>query len=174
MTHVFVAPHPDDVALSCGGLIASLRELGQSVTIITVFSGNGATSTLTPYQREALGFGSKAIWPTTEAFNRSNIRGDRPLDAAVDAPYLATADRMEATQADADAAAKNIAKWLTTVPKTDWEPTEVTPAWAAFEAAELCVLQLAVVQSRPDPSSSQLIHALIDAVTAGEADGDDG
>ena len=31
MTHVFVAPHPDDVALSCGGLIASLRELGQTV-----------------------------------------------------------------------------------------------------------------------------------------------
>ena len=41
MTHVFVAPHPDDVALSCGGLIASLRELGQNVTIVTVFSGNG-------------------------------------------------------------------------------------------------------------------------------------
>ena len=31
MTHVFVAPHPDDVALSCGGLIGSLRELGQNV-----------------------------------------------------------------------------------------------------------------------------------------------
>ena len=42
MTHVFVAPHPDDVALSCGGLIASLRELGQTVTILTVFSGDGA------------------------------------------------------------------------------------------------------------------------------------
>ena len=42
MTHVFVAPHPDDVALSCGGLIASLRELGQNVTILTVFSGDGA------------------------------------------------------------------------------------------------------------------------------------
>ncbi len=41
MTHVFVAPHPDDVALSCGGLIASLRELGQTVTILTVFSGEG-------------------------------------------------------------------------------------------------------------------------------------
>ena len=40
MTHVFVAPHPDDVALSCGGLIASLRELGQNVTILTVFSGS--------------------------------------------------------------------------------------------------------------------------------------
>ncbi len=35
MTHVFIAPHPDDVALSCGGLIASLRELGQNVTILT-------------------------------------------------------------------------------------------------------------------------------------------
>ena len=42
MTHVFVAPHPDDVALSCGGLIASLRELGQNVAILTVFSGDGA------------------------------------------------------------------------------------------------------------------------------------
>ena len=41
MTHVFVAPHPDDVALSCGGLIAGLRELGQNVTILTVFSGAG-------------------------------------------------------------------------------------------------------------------------------------
>ena len=106
MTHVFVAPHPDDVALSCGGLIASLRELGQNVTIVTVFSGNGATSTLTPYQREALGFGSKAIWPTTEAFNRSNVRADQPLDRSIDAPYLATADRLDATQSDADAAAK--------------------------------------------------------------------
>ena len=89
MTHVFVAPHPDDVALSCGGLIASLRELGQNVTIITVFSGNGATRTLTPYQREALGFGSKAIWPTSEAFNRSNVRADRPLDPAAGQAGLA-------------------------------------------------------------------------------------
>jgi LmbE family N-acetylglucosaminyl deacetylase len=59
MAHVFVAPHPDDVALSCGGLIASLRELGQNVTILTVFSGSGSNGTgLTGYQREALGFGT--------------------------------------------------------------------------------------------------------------------
>ena len=63
MTHVFVSPHPDDVALSCGGLIVSLRELGQNVAILTVFSGNGQAEGLTPYQREALGFGSKALWP---------------------------------------------------------------------------------------------------------------
>src|SRR5207253_2916144 len=78
MAHVFVAPHPDDVALSCGGLIAGLRELGQNITILTVFCGEPTGSPLTPYQREALGFGTKTIWPVTEAFNRPSIRADYP------------------------------------------------------------------------------------------------
>ncbi|HET7474364.1 MAG TPA: PIG-L family deacetylase [Candidatus Limnocylindrales bacterium] len=109
MTHVFVAPHPDDVALSCGGLIAGLRELGQNVTIITVFSGTSpADGELTPYQREALGFGSKTMWPVTEAFNRSHIRADEPVygDPEFLPAWAATDDRLEATQSDADAAAK--------------------------------------------------------------------
>ncbi len=106
MTHVFVAPHPDDIALSCGGLIASLRELGQSVTILTLFSGSGNADDLTPYQREALGFGSKAIWPTTEAFNRSHLAADYPNDEAA-APWQASKDGLDATQAEADAAAKS-------------------------------------------------------------------
>jgi LmbE family N-acetylglucosaminyl deacetylase len=114
MTHVFVAPHPDDVALSCGGLIASLRELGQNVTILTVFSGgartdgNGSGTDLTTYQREALGFGSKAMWPVTEAFNRSHIAPDFQVygDPALLPAWAATDDRLDATQADADAAAK--------------------------------------------------------------------
>ena len=102
MTHVFVAPHPDDVALSCGGLIASLREVGQNVAIITVFSGNGGTDGLSPYQREALGFGSKTMWPSSEAFNRSAILPDYPLLTS----WAADDDALEATQVDADAAAK--------------------------------------------------------------------
>jgi LmbE family N-acetylglucosaminyl deacetylase len=109
MTHVFVAPHPDDVALSCGGLIAGLRELGQNVAILTVFSGSEASNGgLTSYQREALGFGSKTLWPVTQAFNRSNIRADVPLDddPAYAPPWAAESDRLDATQADADAAAK--------------------------------------------------------------------
>jgi len=111
MTHVFVAPHPDDVALSCGGLIASLRELGQTVTILTVFSGAGGNGTrdengeLTDYQREALGFGTKAMWPVTEAFNRSSILADYPTAALVPS-WAADEDKLEATQADADTAAK--------------------------------------------------------------------
>ena len=107
MTHVFVAPHPDDVALSCGGLIASLRELGQTVTIVTVFSGNGTDdgAALSDYQREALGFGSKAMWPATEAFNRSSILADYPT-AVVTAPWSADQEQLDATQQDADASAK--------------------------------------------------------------------
>ena len=110
MSHVFIAPHPDDVALSCGGLIASLRELGQQVTILTVFSGSGPGSSLTTYQREALGFGSKALWPNTEAFNRASIRADYPtdLDPSIAPPWAAESDRLDATQADADAAAKRV------------------------------------------------------------------
>ena len=103
MTHVFVAPHPDDIALSCGGLIAKLRGLGQNVTILTVYSGTGAAGPLTPYQREALGFGTKATRPASEAFDRSNVAADRPLDPSA-APYLAEPDRLEATQAEADGA----------------------------------------------------------------------
>ena len=105
MTHVFVAPHPDDVALSCGGLIASLRELGQNVAIVTVFSGNTESDDLTTYQREALGFGGKTLWPATEAFNRSSILADFPTAAAAD-PWAASDAALEATQTDADAAAK--------------------------------------------------------------------
>ena len=51
MTHVFVSPHPDDAALSCGGLIARLRDGGEPVTILTIYSGPGtlpASVVLTP------------------------------------------------------------------------------------------------------------------------------
>jgi LmbE family N-acetylglucosaminyl deacetylase len=106
MTHVFVAPHPDDIALSCGGLIASLRELGQSVAILTLFSGSGSAEGLTPYQREALGFGTKAVWPTTEAFNRAHLAADYPNDETA-APWQATPEGLNATQAEADASAKS-------------------------------------------------------------------
>ncbi len=106
MTHVFIAPHPDDAALSCGGLIASLRELGQNVTIVNVFSGGAAGSDLTSYQREALGFGTKAVWPNYEAFRRSNIPPDVDLIPAGAAPWLADPDRVALTQERANTQAR--------------------------------------------------------------------
>jgi LmbE family N-acetylglucosaminyl deacetylase len=112
MTHVFVSPHPDDIALSCGGLVASLRELGQNVTILTVFSGTGSSTgdghAMTPYQRAALGFGTKANWPLTEAFRRDNIAPDYPVAAGVRGapPWQADPERIEVTQQRANTQAR--------------------------------------------------------------------
>jgi LmbE family N-acetylglucosaminyl deacetylase len=58
VTHVFVSPHADDIALSCGGLVARLRGHGETVVIVTVFCGAGSSPSLTDYQRDALGFGA--------------------------------------------------------------------------------------------------------------------
>jgi len=155
MAHVFVAPHPDDVALSCGGLIASLRELGQNVTILTVFSGSGSgngqgNGGLTTYQREALGFGTKTLWPATEAFNRSSIRADQPGD---DAPWSADDDRLEATQMDADAAAKRF-----------WQRA----SW--YRRASIRNKSLAGQAVMDDVSTQGALYTndLLDAATAGE------
>src|SRR5688572_29805904 len=154
MAHVFVAPHPDDVALSCGGLIASLRELGQNITILTVFSGSGSNgSGLTGYQREALGFGTKAIWPASEAFNRSSIRADYPADGPDDVPWAATEDRLEATQEDADASAKRF-----------WQRA----SW--YRRASIRNKSLAGQAVMDDVSTQGAIYGddLIEAATAGE------
>jgi LmbE family N-acetylglucosaminyl deacetylase len=70
VTHVFVSPHPDDAALSCGGLIANLRARGKPVAIVTIFCGPGPLPRLTPYQRLALGFGAQEKWqPGDDAFD---------------------------------------------------------------------------------------------------------
>jgi LmbE family N-acetylglucosaminyl deacetylase len=135
MTHVFVAPHPDDVALSCGGLIASLRELGQNVAILTVYSGTGGSngSGLSDYQRAALGFGSKANWPLTEAFRPTNLAPDFPVEvtatAGVNPPWMADPDRIDATQQRANTQARQFwqrAAWTRSANITNLE-TDARP-----------------------------------------------
>jgi LmbE family N-acetylglucosaminyl deacetylase len=130
MTHVFVAPHPDDAALSCGGLIAGLRDLGQNVCILTVFSGGpSASSELTDYQREALGFGSKALWPNTQTFRRDNIPSDvavQPTLAGAPA-WAADPDRIAMTQERANTQARQFwqrASWTRSANITNLETAE--------------------------------------------------
>ena len=108
MTHVFVAPHPDDIALSCGGLVASLREMGQNVTILCVYSGSSGTVGLNDYQRTALGFGNKTVWPLLEAFRRDNIAPDYVVRPTADGspPWLADPARIEVTQERANTQAR--------------------------------------------------------------------
>ncbi len=50
VAHLFLAPHFDDVALSCGGEVARLVAAGEDVVIVTVFAGAPpAAMLLTPY-----------------------------------------------------------------------------------------------------------------------------
>lgn len=108
MTHVFISPHPDDVALSCGGLVASLRELGQSVTILTVYSGGPEAAGPGDGRREAVGFGTKTLHPATQAFNRDNIAAEYPVASTVGAgaPWQADPERIAATQDRANTQAR--------------------------------------------------------------------
>lgn len=142
MSHVIVAPHPDDAALSCGGLIHALRELGQSVAIVTVFSG-GPDASMTDYQRTALGFGTKAHWPNTEAFRRDNIPAD--VEHVPSGTWVADPERMEATQAVAAAAARSFwqrASWFRNAnifnAETDERPLpDAVPQQGALESLDL-------------------------------------
>jgi LmbE family N-acetylglucosaminyl deacetylase len=127
VTHVFISPHPDDAALSCGGLIAGLRELGQAVTIVSVYSGGPREGEpLSEYQRAALGFGNKAIWPNTQAFRRDNIPADVPLGSD-DAPWAADPERITITQERANTQARQFwqrAAWTRTANVTNIETLE--------------------------------------------------
>jgi LmbE family N-acetylglucosaminyl deacetylase len=52
VAHLFLAPHFDDVALSCGGEVARVTAAGERVTILTVFAGAPPRAMpLTPYAR---------------------------------------------------------------------------------------------------------------------------
>lgn len=49
--HLFLAPHYDDVALSCGGTVAALVDAGEYPLIVTVFGGEPASTDLTAFAR---------------------------------------------------------------------------------------------------------------------------
>ena len=159
MTHGCVAPHPDDVALSCGGLVASLRELGQSVTIVTVYSG-GPGSSLDPLDvhREAVGFGTKTLHPNTQAFGHSNIASEFPVATTVGAgaPWQADAERVDATQDRANTQARQFwqrAAWTRSAnvtneshddrPLADDVPTQGTLARYDLAAADATTMRKA-------------------------------
>jgi len=51
VTDVFLAPHYDDVALSCGGTVAALAERGVPPLVVTIFGGEPAATDLTAFAR---------------------------------------------------------------------------------------------------------------------------
>jgi LmbE family N-acetylglucosaminyl deacetylase len=189
MTHVFVAPHPDDVALSCGGLVASLRELGQSVTIVTVYSGGpGDDAALGDYQREALGFGTKALSPNTQAFNRSNIAAEYRVatTTGAGAPWQADPDRIDATQERANTQARQFwqrAAWsrsanITNESHEDRPLRDDVPAYGTLARYDLGAADATTQRKVEDERWAYFIEAAIvdldlpDAVHRGYEDDD--
>lgn len=49
MEWIFLSPHLDDVALSCGGLVWELTQAGDSVAILTICAGDPPPDSLSPY-----------------------------------------------------------------------------------------------------------------------------
>lgn len=51
VTDLFLAPHYDDVALSCGGTVAALARRGAPPLVVTIFGGEPAVTDLTAFAR---------------------------------------------------------------------------------------------------------------------------
>jgi glycosyltransferase involved in cell wall biosynthesis/LmbE family N-acetylglucosaminyl deacetylase len=90
--HVFLSPHFDDVALSCGGLIHSLQCRGRRVTVVTVFAGQGDASMDSAYTRHL-----HAKWGLEDVVEQRSSENSRALGCLhvqcteewefLDAPY---------------------------------------------------------------------------------------
>ena len=50
---IFLAPHLDDVVLSCGGQIFLETEAGNSVLVVTIMAGDPPQRTLTTFRAVA-------------------------------------------------------------------------------------------------------------------------
>ncbi|HFC11960.1 MAG TPA: hypothetical protein ENJ56_03875, partial [Anaerolineae bacterium] len=48
-TYIFLAPHLDDVVLSCGGQIAQYTQAGETVLIVSITAGNPSLDNLPPF-----------------------------------------------------------------------------------------------------------------------------
>lgn len=88
-THLFLSPHPDDVALSCGGLVALLCARAENVIVATCYGGAGSLRHLTPYQREALGFEGRSAVATPTAVMEERAREDRAYAELTGASLIA-------------------------------------------------------------------------------------
>lgn len=134
--HVFFSPHLDDVVLSCGGILDTLREHNRSVQVINVFSGQPPAPTLSAFVRhlhakwglgndavsarsredaaalEALGVDKPIYWDFLEAPYRCN-QNNQPL-------YASYAElRGDPAVQDRElelAVSRRVTKWLDTMP----------------------------------------------------------
>ena len=82
MSWIFLSPHFDDAAYSCGGLIWDLTRAGQRVEILTVCSGEPPPEALTPYARSLHERWGVAGAEVTAARSAEDVRACQLLGAA--------------------------------------------------------------------------------------------
>ena len=75
---VFLAPHYDDVALSCGGTVALLADAGARPLVVTVFGGEPGGRALTAFARW-----QHERWGTAEADTLATRRAEDRAAAAI-------------------------------------------------------------------------------------------
>jgi LmbE family N-acetylglucosaminyl deacetylase len=61
MSHIYLSPHLDDAALSCGGTIFRQTQAGQQVMVVNIFAGVPDYSRLSTFARE-----KHAVWGSPE------------------------------------------------------------------------------------------------------------
>src|SRR5581483_1203116 len=82
--HVFVEPHFDDVALSCGGSVLAYAARGEAVLVVTIFAGNpGAAADVT-----AFAAGQHARWGAAHDPIAERQREQRAALARLGADWL--------------------------------------------------------------------------------------
>ena len=81
--YVFLSPHLDDVALSCGGFVSKLTESGSSVLVVTFFAGDPPRSPLSQLARKA-----HELWGLDEQAMRVRREEDSRACGVLGADYI--------------------------------------------------------------------------------------
>ena len=135
--HVFLAPHYDDVALSCGGTVALLADAGARPLVLTVFGGEPGGGDLTDFarwQHERWGTGEADTLVVRRAEERAaatilgcETRWLPHLDAIYrGARYLSDEALFGPLAADEDPLAERIAAEVLALPELAGDPEKVT------------------------------------------------
>jgi LmbE family N-acetylglucosaminyl deacetylase len=83
MEWVFLSPHPDDVALSCGGAVWERSRHGDAVSIWTICAGDPAGGAISPFARAL-----QQRWETGHASAAQRRLEDQASCAVLDAAFL--------------------------------------------------------------------------------------
>jgi LmbE family N-acetylglucosaminyl deacetylase len=99
MKHIYLSPHLDDAVLSCGGALHRHTTAGDSVLVITTFSGDFAGEVLSPFAQEQHDYWGN--WPQIMTLRRAEDRAALSLLGA-EGRYIDRLDAVYRVDPDGD------------------------------------------------------------------------